>query len=168
MDDGDARYGNSIFVVKSADTSRSNTTTFANDPHLSIVIPTTGLWSIELKCLSVASDATGGLKSQLLFTGTINATGRTFYLTETSNQGVTVPGSVALTTTARAGTAAAPTIPIPIISSTNRAIQSHATALLEITAVGTLSLQWAQNASSATATIVPSGCYLKATRVGSL
>lgn len=160
----DLRYGNAIFAVKSADTSRSSTTTYADDPHLTLDIPSAGLWEIELSSFTTAADNTGGLKMQLVFSGTFNAA-RSFFETRTSNQGVQFPAG-ALTTSMRGGTAGAMTFPVQINAITNRTTANCMFMLLDVTAAGTLKIQWAQNASSATATILVGGSNLKAKYIG--
>ncbi len=160
----DSRYGNILLAVKSGDTNRSNTTTFADDPHLSLNIPTTGLWEVSFFSFSTAADNTGGMKQQLAFSGTFNGP-RSFIETRTSNQGVPFPAG-SLTTLMRGGTAGAMTFPFQIVSATNRTVAGCLTMLLDVTTTGVLKIQWAQNASSATATTLVGGSYLKAKKVG--
>ena len=156
-----------LFAVKSADTSRSSTTTYADDPHLTIAIPTIGLWMVELMSFSTAADATGGMKAQLAFTGTVLTSGRNFSTLLIGNQGVQYPSILGFGAVRAGGSGGFTALPIPIVAATNRTVASGINVLLDITATGTLSLQWAQNASSATATIVPAGCFMTARRISS-
>jgi hypothetical protein len=161
---GDSRYGNILLAVKSSDTARSNTTTFADDPHLSLNIPTTGLWEVTFFSFSTAADNTGGMKQQIAFSGTFNGP-RSFIETRTNNQGVQFPAG-SLTTLMRGGTAGAMAFPFQVVAATNRTVAACFSMLLDATATGTLKIQWAQNASSATATTLVGGSYLKAKKVG--
>lgn len=161
---GDTRYNQSITVVKQTDTSRSSTTTFANDPHLVINIPSTGLWRVELYSYFTAADNTGGAKIQLQYSGSLSAP-RSFWESRTNNQGVVYPAG-ALTTVMRGGSVGTVAFPISITAATNRTIAACLTAMLDLTSTGSLAIQWAQNTSSATATTFAGGSFLTATKVG--
>lgn len=165
--DGDTRYGECLFAVKSADTSRSSTTTYADDNHLTIAIPTTGLWRIELFAFATAADATGGSKGQLAYSGTINTGGRNYIEYRAGSQGVQYPSTLAVNNLRAGGSGGFTASPFIISGTTNRSAGYGVSLLLDVTGTGTLSFQWAQNASSATATIFPAGCFLTARRVSS-
>ena len=156
-----------LFAVKSADTSRSSTTTYADDPHLTIAIPTTGLWRIELFAFATAADATGGSKGQLAYSGTINTGGRNYIEYRAGSQGVQYPSTLAVNNLRAGGSGGFTASPFIISGTTNRSAGYGVNLLLDVTGTGTLSFQWTQNASSATATIFPAGCFLTARRVSS-
>jgi hypothetical protein len=155
---GDIRYGQIVSAIKSGDTSRASTTAYADDPHLSIDIPSTGVWLIELRSFSTAADATGGMKQQITFTGAFNSQ-RSFWESKSLNQGVVFPFG-ALNSVMRGGSAGVFGFPIALVAATNRTVAGYLTLVLDVTTPGTVKVQWAQNASSATATTLVGGSSL--------
>jgi hypothetical protein len=130
-----------LVAVKTGDTSRTSTTTLAADPDLSIAVPTAGTWALHAYWnyeggTMNASD----LKTQLVFAaGTL----RYHYVFQgpggSANVGSTYSGgsTVALATQGALALCGA-TVNGTIVTATS----------------GTLTLNWVQNTSSGTATVM--------------
>ena len=146
-------------AVKTATTSRSSTTTLADDPHLLITI-NPGTWAFEVYAPVWSTTATtGGLSVKMAFGGaTTNDNYTVFYGTGTIQP---VTGfAVAAFSSAFNGSGA-----MIVATSINGAGWIKIAGSFTIASGGTLGLQWAQNTSNANAANVGIGAYLKATRI---
>lgn len=142
----------STTVYKAANTSRANTTTASADPDLQIGLPSTGTYAIELWLNDgLTANSTGGLKGTIAYSGTSTA------------------GEWGLT---GSGTGTTP-VPLVVIGVTAQQFQTsqNAQGNLQIlgyivaTSTGTLSLNWAQQSSNATASIVAIGSWMRVTKL---
>lgn len=148
--------------VKSGPTSRNTTTTYADDPDLSSIALATGTYEIALYGMfTLATTATQKIKTQWAFTGTWNGTtaprlclgpgsaqvGSPNGVTDTFLQALHLNGQDAIYDAA-AGTAS------------YMSFREECGNVI-VTAAGNLSLQWAQNASSANNTTLQEGSFFK-------
>lgn len=138
------------YIVKNTVTSIAANITVANDPDLTVVLPGGGTYVIKGMLNDGSGTSAGGLKGQIHYSGTIS----------TGSWGMNGVGTavtpVSLTninTTATLQTAQTAVGFMPI------------EATLLCTTGGTLSFQWAQNASNATASVLGIGSYLRVTRI---
>lgn len=131
------------YAIKTADTSRSSTTTVTDDPHLQIAIGSTGTYAFHL--VASASDGGGDLQYTFNYTG---GPGIGFFL-DTST-----------TTDDRQDLTELQSAPI---NGGRGAFVAH--GILEATTTGTLSFQWAQQTSQGLATIVREQSYLWITKL---
>jgi len=151
----------SVVLVKPADTSRAATVAVTNDPDLVYSIPLAGTYRIEMDLLMYAgtSGLTPGLRYQLNFTGTVNgAAGSTLALVGQLNGSPPNASqcSFALNTVVSA---------IPLGTSPTTSVVRIA-GTIQATSAGTLSFQWAQNISSASATTIGESSNMTVTRIG--
>ncbi|HXN95985.1 MAG TPA: hypothetical protein VN879_15885 [Candidatus Acidoferrales bacterium] len=140
------------YIVKNTVTSIAANITVANDPDLTVTLPAGGTYVIKGMLNDGSGTSAGGLKGQINYSGTIS----------TGSWGMNGVGTavtpVSLTninTTATLQTAQTAVGFMPI------------EATLLCTTGGTLSFQWAQNASNATASVLGIGSYLRITRISS-
>lgn len=139
-----------LWAVKPAATSRSAATTPADDPDLILSLPRTGTWAFEA-WLSYTGGTLGAsdLKMTMAYTGTTTSNvwglnGITTASTSQLNAGANgFTGTLSLGT--NGGTFYTADIKGSLVASTT----------------GTLSLQWAQNTSSATSTNLRQGSWLR-------
>ena len=141
-----------IVAVKVADTSRSSTITVTADPELSVTIPGAGTW--YLLCYlnyEGAAAGTGDLKIQVTSVGSLRyhaiyqGAGGAANVGSTFQGGGTPSGFA----TAGAGNLCGGTIHGTLVTATS----------------GTTTLNWAQNTSSATATILHAGSSMMLRRI---
>jgi len=129
------------YIRKAATESVTSSTTLQDDDDLFAALPV-GIWRVQL-WLTVTGATAGDIKTTWTTTGTISGIGRSCLgpnISTTSNlDGGILLGGFALTSTVNYG-----------LSATNHAI--HEDLLVDVSVTGTLQLQWAQVASSATAT----------------
>jgi hypothetical protein len=145
--------GMPVCRFKAADTARQNNT-LTNDPDLTYAIPTTGTYQVEcmLEYDSVAAGA--GFKFGFAFSGSI--------------AGGATPGSIvgsvnaAPYATPSSGMIGGTSIQTTVSTSANTQVVNFTTA---VTAIGTLTLQWAQNSTTASNTTLRTGSYLKVTKL---
>lgn len=138
--------GRELFAVKSVDTARASTAVLADDPHLKVLLDI-GVWHIDSYLNTVGAD--GDIRWGWDFSGTFSAaTALTLaplvaapLLQALTTTIVTRPGAFSLAATTATG------------------------AIVEVTAAGTLKLQWAQQTSHANATTVGKGSYLTARKL---
>ncbi len=137
--------------VKTGDTSRANTAAYAADPHLQIPVAANTTYVIEAKGVYQAG-ATGSLKFQMSFpSGATMEAGSWEYDPGTDEWAATI---MALTSPA--------SFVIGLVGTGgNLPFRLNGTLFVGANA-GTLTLDWAQNVSNATATILRKGCSLKA------
>lgn len=148
-----------IFVRKGSDTSRSSTTTVADDPDLTIELEANAQYRVCF-WIHYSAVAAGGFKTQ--WTVPSGASGlRSCWGVDTSPTSTTNPtgdgrwGVHGFTTATSYGTR----------DSTNQVLAMEA-GDITTTSAGTLALQWAQTASNATATRVVARSYLEIHRLG--
>jgi hypothetical protein len=149
------------YIVKAASTARASTTTFADDPELSIPVVAGEVCWLEFY-LMFASLAAADLKTQWSVpAGT------------TGNRRVLGPGSAAADANAdniatRLGVhvAAGSTTYSGVRDSASNFFQVVETGLLTIGGTaGNVVMQWAQNTSNATATTLAAGSFVRKTRL---
>lgn len=145
--------GKQKFAAKSATTSRNSTTSRTDDPHLTLSL-TAGTWDFEIIAPVWNTTSTaGGLSLQMAYSGS-------------STDAYYVPLNSALT---GLYTLFATSYNISSIMQTatgvNGAVPVRIVGSLTATSSGTLSLQWAQNSSSANAANIGIGASIRATRV---
>lgn len=141
-----------------ANESRSSTVTLANDLYLIYSIPAAGTYriDIDLQWTTTTAGATPGLQYEIHFTGTTNAgAGGVFAVMGLANA-ATYAGAIQLNT---------------LLS--GQALATGAgqnvwriSGTIQATSAGTLTVQWAQNISSVTATTLGQGSSMTVTRVG--
>lgn len=143
----------SLAVKKSANTDRSSTTTLADDPHLTLSVPVSGLYRVDLLLTIVGlTGGSGGFKYLLAVTnGTYGAAGAS---------GVESINGV---------TAIAFDSPMGLRSHTTMGSENYIqrAAYIRFTPSGamTLKLQWAQDSSNADITRLTSDSLLAITRI---
>lgn len=149
------------FVRKTADQSVTSSTVLTNDTHLLYTIGATGTYKFEIALIALsAADAAGDIKFALTFpTGTLTAgmMGLTTALTtsvigDTVNAGVSSAVSGTQPANFSAGLSASECFIL-------------IKGLLVATATGTLRLQWAQLASSGSATTLKAGSFMEVQQV---
>jgi hypothetical protein len=131
-----------FFAVKAADTSRASTTTRTDDPELFVDLPT-GLYRFESLTNLTGSNANG-------FFAATNGGAATGIGTGPRLAGTVVSFS------------AAPVSSANLLTLTGAV---HAISTFRMTAAGRLVLQWAQNASSATPSVLTAGSWIKLDRL---
>ena len=137
--------------VKTTDTSRANTATYAADPHLVIPVLANTVYAVEARGVYQAGGV-GLLKFQLSFpSGATWESGAWAYDPGTDEWAATV---MSLTSPAQV---------VVGLAGTGGNLPFRITGSLHVGAnAGHLSLDWAQSASNATATILRKGCSMTA------
>lgn len=130
-----------LYVYKSADTSRASTTTQTDDPHLVINL-TAGTWVVQVNLGAATSSVP--IKAKWAFSGT--ASGFIYMPNDSQVNDVGILGDNWY-----------------IGSATNRGVYGQ--GVVTVTAIGNLSLQWAQNSSNANASIIKQNSSLFASKV---
>lgn len=145
-----AKIGGGV-KVKTADTSRANTAAYAADPHLVVPVLANTVYMVEVKGVYQAG-ATGSIKFQMSFpTGATMEAGSWEY----------DPGTDEWAATTMSGTS--PHSFVVGLVGTGGNLPFRLNGSLHVGAnAGNLSLDWAQNASNGTATIVRKGTALSA------
>jgi hypothetical protein len=143
------------YISKSGSESVTSSTTLQNDDHLTVTLPV-GVWRITA-ILTVAGATAGDVKTAWTNTGTITAIGRSGWGPAASNAAGTDT-----TMHARASTLTASFV-YGCEPGTSAAILEE--LLLDVTVEGVLTLQWAQNASSGTATTLSTSSRMFITKV---
>jgi hypothetical protein len=134
---------------KTADTSRSSTTTMANDPHLVNMALGVGLWRVQA-VLFMSGAAAADFRHQFTFSGT--ATPDYSRLIQ-SPESATTDVRATLATSIQATQFGVANIGTDGV----RVGAAYEDMLLEVTVAGNLTLQWCQAVSSATATVLYTG-----------
>ncbi len=138
-------------AVKPAVTARTSTTTLAVDPDLALTIPRAGTWSFDV-WLNYTGGTLGSsdLKLSMQYSGTssfgvwgVNG------INTTATSQITANGNAVGTNTLTVGTS----------GGTFYTADIH--GQITVSTTGTLALYWAQNTSSATATNLRQGSYLR-------
>lgn len=142
-----------LFAVKPTDESVTSSTTLQNDDHLLGAIPAAGTYLFDLYAMVSGGNAAGDIKFGFTFpTGTLHFMGLGLDVSLASGTTGTME------TNSKQGAASGTTIIGYGISTTPTWIQLH--GILIATAAGTLQTQWAQVASSPTASKVLAGSHL--------
>lgn len=142
-----------ILKYKTADTSRASNAAYADDPDLAASVVAGGVYFVEIYGVYQAG-ATGQIKFQMTFpSGTMEASSWEYDpgTDEWAATTVLSQASPALFVGGLTGTAG------------NVPFRLQGTAIIGTTG-GTLALQWAQNVSNATATIIRKGTIMRLTR----
>lgn len=142
-----------ITKVKASNTTRSNTTTATADPDLATAL-TAGTYAFELWITdSNGATSPGGLKGTIAYSGTFSSTtwgwGMQGSGTATTNVGMVTIGVAAQ----------------QMQSSQGGVANMWITGSIVVTGNGTLSFNWAQNSSNATASIVSAGSWMRVTKL---
>jgi len=149
---GNVTYPPTAFARKTAAEDVTSSTVYQNDDDLKFNIGASEVWTFKA-VLGVDGGTTGDIKFQ--FTVPASATGKVIYCLASAaqaadnNKGGDITVSVGMGLDG-SGTENSVLIEGIVVNSTN---------------AGTVQLQWAQNASSATATSVNAGSYIMATKV---
>jgi hypothetical protein len=142
-------------AVKGSNTSRSSTTTLADDPHLTLAVDANCIYVLELGLLydgATAGDLATGLTGPAGFSSSIILAGLTPSAAGNSDDVMSATTGAA----ANVGALGAGTLAGALIKGT---VTTAGTA-------GNLTLQWAQVSSSGTATILHSGSWMTLDRIG--
>src|SRR5262249_32656336 len=141
-----------FYAVKAGVTSRASTTTVAIDPDLQVVLPSGGTYSVEGWFNDTTGTSAGGLKGNISYSGGI--TGASWAMMGTGT-GVTAIALSAFGTTAQ-------------FESAQSGVGSMLiSGVLLCSTSGTVALNWAQQSSNVTASVVGQGSYLRVTRLSS-
>lgn len=135
-----------VWVVKASDTSRSSTTSYADDPDLTFAVAT-GTYYVNLRMLALSSSATPDIKVQFTYPASSSVTG--WYIDSTGTAAELIEDS----------TSPAGGIAFPMSGGTRQVLSFD--LMVKIGAAGSFTVQWAQDSSSATATVVESGSFLR-------
>jgi hypothetical protein len=149
-------------TTKSAATSRSNTTTYADDPHLANIALAIGTYEVELiGYFTLATTTAQKIKTQWAFTGTWNGS--------TAARACIGPGSAQV-----AGPTAVTDMFLQGLHANGQDAVYDAAAgtgsytsfrelcgNVNVTVAGNLSIQWAQSALSANNTNLQEGSYVR-------
>ena len=143
----------SLAVYKSANTERSNTTTLADDPHLTLSVPVAGLYAIDLSLLVVGlTGGSGGFKYLLaVVNGADTDYGAGGIQSVNSVDAMAFGSSFSLTS-----------LGAPV---TSARIIRREFAYLTPTGAMTIKLQWAQDTSDADITRLDVSSLLSITRI---
>lgn len=150
------------FILKSADESVTSSTTLQADDALTRTLAA-GTWLIDLSLIASGA-AAGDLKVAWAFSGTTSAAYRAGHGPTTTTTSA-INGAAATTVGVNRSAVAGDTAPT-ITASTSYGVDgtnwSFITerGVLVVVVAGVLTVQWAQDASSATATIVRAGSHL--------
>lgn len=147
--------GLSVGAIKTADTARSSTITLADDPVLVGIPLAIGKYAVDLwlKPHNVTT-STQGFQFRLNFSGTI-ASGGYSYLGIANN----------IAFNAQPVSTYNSTVQFTDITAASNFDYIHATGYVEVTAAGTMAVQWSQRASSANNTILDRGSYARFIRI---
>lgn len=140
-------------AVKTADTSRSSTTTLANDSELLLQIPEGGQYEIEGYLRF--NGGGGGFKRALAYSGTVHS------------EGINVGGVAHVNGTGSVVAAADGTAAVSNATITASGVGDYhlLTGSAHFTTSGNLTVQWAQNSSNATATTLKAGSFIRARKL---
>lgn len=142
---------------KAANLDRSSTTTFADDPDLTVSVLANAVYEVRCSLLVHSSSQTAG-DFKMKFTGpagaTLLATAYGYDAAATTNNGVVAAG-LTLNTTGSFGI-------VQVVEPWNP-VQVSGVLVTSVTA-GLFTLQWAQNTSSATVTRLQAHSFLRLER----
>ena len=141
-----------FFATKAANTTRAANTTATADPDLQVTLPNAGTYAIKAWIHDATGTSAGGLKGTIAFSGGVTAG---FWGMNGTGTAVTPVALTAINTVAELQSAQTGVGSMPI------------NGTLLCIAGGTLSFNWAQQASNATASLVGQGSFLRVTRLAS-
>jgi hypothetical protein len=151
-----ADFGTTLFALKTSDESVASSTTLQNDDQLVLSVAANAKYRmIGYIVYDGAADPAGGLKLQ--FTGPSGAT------MPWTNFGANISGASQYNVVVEQLAAASPRS----VPTNNGVLMSCAPKglLVVSSTAGSLQLKWAQNSSSATATVVKANSWLELVRV---
>lgn len=141
-------------AYKSADTSRTSTTTYADDPHLTVPVAANGVYGFDLYGLYQAG-GTGLLKVQFAFPAGAEVDAASWSYDPGTDEWAAVAGLPATS----------PLQYVTGLAGTGGNLPFRLAGTLHVgSTAGTLAFQWAQTVSNATATIIRRGTRLTLTR----
>lgn len=149
------------FVYKAANTSRTSTTTLADDPDLAVTLSANSVYEFEFNVFSDLKSAPG-IKLTPAFSGTTTWAALYGMLTHNNNAGYSAS---AVGSAANHWVNNAVNLTIGFTGFNVTAIFRFTGTLSVGASGGTLSLQWAQQASSATAARVDRGSFMRVKKV---
>lgn len=150
-------YG--IGAVKTADETVTSNTTLQNDDELAVALATATTYRLESR-LYVFGAAAGDIKVALAFPA--NTTVQAFGGHSIVTGAVTVATSADVEARAVVTQTASPTTALSFgVPDTNGIVVTLSATVVTTSTAGTLNLQWAQNSSSGTGTIVKIGSWLR-------
>lgn len=146
-------------VRKSSDTSRPSTITVTSDPELALTLPAIGTYIITGQCFFAPNSA--GADCQIAFGGT--ASGNLNWSGAGAHNSLTTGSAAQGEWIARVGSST----PIPFGNSQTAGVETGIifSGTFQASSAGTIELQWAQQNSSATATILRTGSWLRYERI---
>ena len=147
----------SLYVRKTGDTARSSTTTHADDPHLTLTVAASAVYELDCGLYYVSSSQTAGdFKAQFSAPSgaALQAGVYTFAAASTAATDDLVT-CITLTTSMSCG----------VVLTADPYNPCQVSGLLTTSSAGTFKVQWAQNASSATATTLKANSYMILRRV---
>lgn len=148
------KVGQSVAIAKGSNTARASTTTLANDPDLQITNLPAGYYRIEFTLQFTATNSTGGSQWRLsMGTATQFEVGMGYHDCNTT----TAP--VVFTLAANSATPQTCTI------TSGSGVDINVSYFRPSVPAGTLSIQWAQNSSNASATNLNQNSSLMVTRI---
>jgi hypothetical protein len=140
--------GQQSYVRKAATTGRASTTTLADDPHLTFSLAASGVYELRAY-LAAAGAAAGDFKTAWNVTGAASGGSHTTRSTHGPTTAVTDSTAATALRTSRHSLATAAAYGV---DGTNTSAIQEQMVLDTTPGSGTVTLQWAQNASSATST----------------
>ncbi|MEU9470413.1 hypothetical protein AB0D78_28115 [Streptomyces avermitilis] len=148
------------YAYKANHTDRASTTTLADDPELTMQLDANAVYAVEFHLHYAATDVA---RIKTAWTVPASASGNRSAVGP--DQGVILSS----TSSGGAGRWGVHNFPTLCIYGTRDSATSQCAALEEATVItatgGTCALQWAQNTSSATATRMAQGSWMRATRI---
>src|SRR3990172_13103700 len=161
----DQLNGYDCFAYKTADQSVTSSTALVDDTHLTVALPAAGTYVVTATFLASGA-AAGDVKVAWAYTGTLTAGYRGGQGPSSASTDALAATSAGTVRSAAAGnTAATVTASTPYgVDGTNWSCVQES-GVVVVSTTGNLKVQWAQNASSATATIMRAGSLLWARRV---
>jgi hypothetical protein len=147
-----------LFARKAGDTSRASTTTYADDPDLTVPVAASAVYRVDCGLFYVSSSQTAGdFKAQV-----VGPSGAAL-------QGTVVGLAAGATTVADdlvSGLTLTTGLSVGVVFTADPYNPCHITGVL-VTAgtAGTFKVQWSQNVSHATATVLKANSYLALSRV---
>lgn len=152
--------GQERYVAKTADTSRSSTSTLADDPELTATVVANGVYYVEFLVSAKSTSTTPNIKTAWT---TPTATGLKFCIGPTNSA---ADFTTRTNTRGRFSAHNFSTSNDYITNSTNVGIAILEKGIVTVGGSGgTIAFQWAQNTSNATATVVEAGSYMYIRRI---
>lgn len=143
-----------LTAIKAGPTTITSNTTVAADPELQLTINNTGTYVLlGYLAMTGAAIGTGDMKLTFAFTGTTTFSSWCPF-------GVNIAGATSVNFAAPGFTS---TQPIGVNGAT--VTGAHPTGMFTVSTTGTVQLQWAQNTSSGTGTVLRQGSWLCAWQI---